>query len=146
MNNKNNKNNNRTMENIASFNYAIQNSKGQLVLFFFQFQMATKMLHWQTTSYSAHKTTDKLLGKLSDLSDSFLEKYFGVFGRPALRSNSSVIVENMTKGKYLKLLQEVDKYLRGPVDKMISNNSELKNIRDEILAEIDQAKYLFSLV
>ncbi|AGE59572.1 hypothetical protein ATCVOR07043_916L [Acanthocystis turfacea Chlorella virus OR0704.3] len=135
----------RTMENIASFNYSIQNSKGQLVLFFFQFQMATKMFHWQTTSYANHKTTDKLFEKLADLSDSFLEKYFSAFGRPALRTNSSVIVENMSKGKYLKLLAEVDKYLRGPVDKMISGNSELKNIRDEILAEIDQAKYMFTL-
>ncbi|AGE50319.1 hypothetical protein ATCVCanal1_812L [Acanthocystis turfacea Chlorella virus Canal-1] len=138
-------NNNKTMESIASFNYSIQNSKGQLVLFFFQFQMATKMFHWQTMSYANHKATDKLFQKLSDLSDSFLEKYFGLFGRPALRVNSSVIVENMSKGKYLKLLAEVDKYLRGPVDKMISNNSELKNIRDEILAEIDQARYLFTL-
>jgi len=137
--------NNKNLESIASFNYSIQNSKGQLVLFFFQFQMATKMFHWQTLSYANHKTTDKLFEKLGDLSDSFLEKYFGVFGRPALRINSSVIVENMSKGKYLKLLSEVDKYLRGPVDKMISGNSELKNIRDEILAEIDQAKYMFTL-
>jgi DNA-binding ferritin-like protein len=135
----------RNQESIAKFNYQIQNSRAQVVLIFFQFQMATKMFHWQTTSYANHKTTDKLFDKLADLTDSFLEKYFGVFGRPSLRMNSSVIVENMTKAKYLKLLTEVDKYLRGPVDKMISNNSELKNIRDEILAEMDQAKYLFTL-
>jgi len=138
-------NNERNQESIAKFNYQTQNSKGQLVLFFFQFQLATKMFHWQTLSYANHKTTDKLFDKLADLTDSFLEKFFSINGRPALRSNSAVIVENMTKAKYLKLLAEVDKYLRGPVDKMISKNSELQNIRDEILAEMDQAKYMFAL-
>ena len=32
--------NKKTMENIASFNYSIQNSRAQLVLFFFQFHTA----------------------------------------------------------------------------------------------------------
>lgn len=141
MNNKNYSN----IENIAAFLYEIQNSKAQLVLFLFQLQIATKMFHWQTMSFANHKTTDKLFGKLSDLFDSFLEKYFGIFGRPALRSNAAVFVENMTKAKYLKLLNAAERYFRGPVDKLIANNSELKNIRDEILAEFDQAKYLFTL-
>ena len=144
--NKNKNGNNKSnLENTASLLYKIQNSKGQLVLFMFQLQIATKMLHWQTASFSNHKTTDKLFSKLSDLFDSFLEKYFGVFGRPALRSNAAVFVENMTKTKFLKLLKDAETYFKGPVDKMIANNSELKNIRDEILAEFDQARYLFTL-
>lgn len=138
-------NGNKNTQSISNFTYEIQNAKGQLVLSFFQMQLATKMYHWQTTSYANHKTTDKFLDKLLDLTDSFLEKYFGQFGRPALRSESSVVVTNMNKQKYLKMLNDFDVFLRTNVEKQIKNFSELKNIRDEILAEIQQAKYLFTL-
>jgi DNA-binding ferritin-like protein len=118
---------------------------GKMVLFMFELQLGTKMFHWQTSSYANHKATDKLLGKLADLTDSFLEKYFGLFGRPVLRSGASVSVENMNKAKFLKLIGTADEYFRGPMEKLISKNSELMNIRDEMLAELDQTKYLLTL-
>lgn len=118
---------------------------GKMVLFMFELQLGTKMFHWQTTSYANHKATDKLLEKLADLVDSFLEKYFGLFGRPMLRSGANVPVENMNKAKFLKLVNTADEYFRGPMAKLISKNSELLNIRDEMLAELDQTKYLLTL-
>lgn len=118
---------------------------GRMVLFLFELQLGTKMYHWQTTSYANHKATDKLLGKLADLVDGFLEKYFGLFGRPVLRSGSNISVENMNKAKFLKLVNAADEYFRGPMGKLISKNSELMNIRDEMLAELDQTKYLLTL-
>jgi hypothetical protein len=131
-------NNNKSLNSNGS-------AAAKMVLFMFELQLGVKMYHWQTTSYANHKATDALLGKLADLTDGFLEKYFGVFSRPALRANSSVSVENMTKVKLLKLLNVADDYFRGPMEKLISKNSELMNIRDEILAEIDQTKYLLTL-
>ncbi|AGE56211.1 hypothetical protein PBCVNEJV1_179L [Paramecium bursaria Chlorella virus NE-JV-1] len=121
-------------------------SAGKMVLFFFELQLKIKMFHWQTTSYSNHKATDKLFDKLADLTDSFLEKYFGSVGkRPVLRSGSSVPIENMTKTKLVKLLDVSVNYLSGPLTKIISKNSDLLNIRDEMIAEINQTKYLLSL-
>ena len=131
-----NKNNSLNSNNSAT---------GKMVLFMFELQLGTKMFHWQTSSYANHKATDKLLGKLADLTDSFLEKYFGLFGRPVLRTESSISVENMNKTKFLKLISTADEYFRGPMEKLISKNSELMNIRDEMLAELDQTKYLLTL-
>jgi DNA-binding ferritin-like protein len=131
-------NNNKSLNSNGS-------AAAKMVLFFFELNCNTKLYHWQTTSYAEHKSTDQLLGKLADLTDSFLEKYFGLNGRPTIRTNSSVSVENMTKTKFLKLLNAADEYFRGPLEKLISKKSELMNIRDELLAEIDQTKYLLTL-
>ena len=121
-------------------------SKGaKIVLFFFELQMNLKMYHWTTDSYSNHKATNKLFENLSDLIDSFIEKYMGAFTRPVLKSGSSVPIQNMTKTKYVKLLKTAQEYLRGDLDKMISKNTELLNIRDEVLAELDQALYFATL-
>lgn len=121
-------------------------SKGaKIVLFFFELQMNVKMYHWTTESYSNHKATNKLLDNLSDLVDSFIEKFMGSFTRPVLKSGSNIPIQNMTKTKYVKLLKTAQEYLRGDLEKVISKNTELLNIRDEVLAELDQALYLATL-
>ena len=121
-------------------------SKGaKIILFFFELQMNLKMYHWTTDSYSNHKATNKLLDKLSDLIDSFIEKYMGAYSRPVMKSGSNVLIQNMTKTKYVKLLKTAQEYLRGDLEKVISKNSELLNIRDEMLGELDQALYFSTL-
>ena len=121
-------------------------SKGaKIILFFFELQMNLKMYHWTTDSYSNHKATNKLLDKLSDLIDSFIEKYMGAYSRPVMKSGSSISIQNMTKTKYVKLLQTAQEYLRGDLEKIISKNSELLNIRDEMLGELDQSLYFATL-
>jgi len=121
-------------------------SKGaKIVLFFFELQMNVKMYHWTTDSYSNHKTTNKLLEKLSDLIDSFIEKYMGAFSRPVMKIGSNVPIQNMSKSKYIKLLKQAQDYLRGDLEKVIAKNTELLNIRDEVLAELDQALYFATL-
>jgi len=121
-------------------------SKGAtIVLFFFELQLNLKMYHWTTSSYANHKTTNKLLDKLSDLVDSFIEKYMGAYTRPVMKSDSSVFIQNMTKTKYIKLLKQAQDYLRGDLEKVIAKNTELLNIRDEMLAELDQALYFSTL-
>lgn len=114
-------------------------------LFFFELQMNVKLYHWTTESYSNHKATNKLLDNLTDLVDSFIEKFMGAFTRPVLKSGSSIPIQNMTKTKYVKLLKQAQDYLRGDLEKVISKNSELLNIRDEILAALDEALYLATL-
>ena len=121
-------------------------SKGaKIIMFFFELQLNIKMYHWNTTQYSNHKATDKLLDNLSDLIDSFVEKYIGGHARPVMKYGSSIPIQNMSKTKYIKLLKQAQEYLRGDLEKIISKNSELLNIRDEVLAELDQALYFSTL-
>ena len=121
-------------------------SKGaKIIMFFFELQMNVKLYHWTTDSYSNHKATDKLLDNLSDLIDSFVEKYMGAFSRPVMKSGSSIPIQNMTNTKYVKLLKQAQDYLRGDLEKVIAKNSELMNIRDEMIAELDQGLYFATL-
>jgi len=121
-------------------------SKGaKIVLFFFELQLNIKMYHWTTESYANHKATDEVLEKLSDLIDSFVEKYMGAFSRPVMKAGSVVPIQNMTKTKYVKLLKQAQDYLRGDLEKIVSKNSELLNIRDELLGELDQGLYFATL-
>jgi DNA-binding ferritin-like protein len=121
-------------------------SKGaKIVLYFFELQLNIKLYHWTTNSYANHKTTNKLFEKLSDLIDSFVEKYMGAFSRPVMKIGSNVPIQNMTKTKYIKLLKQAQDYLRGDLEKVIAKNTELLNIRDEMLGEIDQALYFTTL-
>jgi len=134
------------MSQYMSSNNNNNASKGaKIVLFFFELQMNVKMYHWTTDSYSNHKTTNKLLEKLSDLIDSFIEKYMGAFSRPVMKIGSNVPIQNMSKSKYIKLLKQAQDYLRGDLEKVIAKNTELLNIRDEVLAELDQALYFATL-
>jgi hypothetical protein len=52
-----------------------------IIKFFLDLQVQLKLYHWQTTSYSRHIATDKLYEKITDLSDKFIEVYFGKYGR-----------------------------------------------------------------
>lgn len=117
----------------------------KIILFFFELQLNLKMYHWTTMSYANHKATNKLYEKLSDLIDSFVEKYMGAFSRPVLRSGTNIPIQNMNKAKYVRLLRSAQDYLRSDIQKIIEKNSELLNIRDEILSEIDQALYMATL-
>jgi len=121
-------------------------SKGaKIVVFFFELQLNLKMYHWTTDSYSNHKATNKLFENISDLIDSFIEKYMGAFSRPVLKSGTSIPIQNMSKSKYIKLLKQAQDYLRGDLEKVIAKNTELLNIRDEMLAELDQSLYFATL-
>ncbi|AGE58307.1 hypothetical protein PBCVNY2B_329L [Paramecium bursaria Chlorella virus NY2B] len=134
--------NNNTFD--INVNFKNVSSGAKMILFIFWFQTSIKIYHWYTESYANHKSTDKVLEKFTDLTDSFVEKYIGSYGRPVMKS-SSIPVTNMTKTKYLKTLKIAQDYFRGPLEKLISKNSELLNIRDELLGQIDQALYLATL-
>ena len=136
------------MNNTNNFNVNVNfknaSAGAQVILFIFWFQTSIKLYHWYTESYANHKTTDKVLGKLMDLTDSFVEKYIGAFGRPVMRS-ASIPATNMTKTKYMKTLKIAQEYFSGPATKIVKNNRGLLNIIDEILGEISQALYFVTL-
>ena len=112
-----------------------------------------KLYHWQTISYSRHKATDELYGNLSGLVDKFIETLHGriSYDTPNYRimlsdNNSTIFLKNIKDVKGVDLLKNIKNYLEGnELKKIIDNNTELQNIRDEMLGAINQTNYLFSL-
>jgi DNA-binding ferritin-like protein len=115
----------------------------QCVATFFIVQLLIKLYHWNTKSYARHKATDKLLEKLSDLIDKFIEVYIGTFN---VRPNAPTI---KLDHRYLtdEGITELLNAFKIKLNKLTTliTNTDLLNIRDEMLAEVNQTLYLFQL-
>ena len=115
--------------------------------FFFHLRDQIKLYHWQTRVYSRHIATDNVLEKLDKSIDEYVEVYIGKYGRPKITGkNASVVVHNLTEAGATRLVNAAIKYLQGPLTKTLRpNDTDLMNIRDEMVADLNQLLYLFTL-
>lgn len=117
---------------------------GDLVATFFNMRDQVKLYHWQTKSFAEHKSTDDLIGKLDTNIDTFVEVYMGRYGRPHMKR--TLPVKNLTVSGIRSFIGKADVWLTTKLPRMIKKtDSDLLNIRDEILADLNQIKYLFTL-
>jgi hypothetical protein len=115
--------------------------------FFFHLRDQIKLYHWQTRVYSRHIATDKILEKLDEAIDSYVEVYSGKYGRAKLTGkNATITVHNLTEAGAVRLVNAAIKYLQGPITKTLKpSDTDLMNIRDEMLSDLNQLLYLFTL-
>jgi hypothetical protein len=120
-----------------------QNNINELVKFFLTLQLNIKMYHWNTTSYSRHKATDEFGEKLLAIIDKFIEVFIGRYNvKPDI---SSIKIESLflsDEGSE-RLLLKSREYLEGMEN--LLKDTDLLNIRDELLGEINQTLYLYKL-
>ena len=117
------------------------------VQFFFAMRDQIKLYHWQTNVFARHKATDDVLKALDESIDKYVEVYMGKYGRPRGGAKTSVVhVKNMGEKeatafvkKCIRTLIEVIPKGLGPAD------TDLVNIRDEMLGGLNQLLYLFTL-
>ena len=116
--------------------------------FFLQLRDQIKLYHWQTRVYARHIATDKILENLEKAIDSYVEVYFGKYGRVKLSGkNAQVILHNLSDAGASRMINSAIKYLQGPLTKSLKSvqDSDLINIKDEIIADLNQLLYLFTL-
>lgn len=116
--------------------------------FFLHLRDQIKLYHWQTRVYSRHIATDKVLEKLEKSIDSYVEIYIGKYGRPKVSGkNATITLQNITEAGAVRLVNSAIKYLQGPLTKTLKPalDSDLMNIRDEIVGDLNQLLYLFTL-
>ena len=104
-----------------------------------------KIFHWQTTSYSQHKAFGKAYDDLSDLIDSFVEIYIGKHGKVKAKLTYNIELDNLDDN-YLDYINNYVEYLlslNGELD--ASKDTDLLNIRDEMVGVLNQLKYLLTL-
>jgi hypothetical protein len=117
------------------------------VNFFFTLREQVKLYHWQTHTYSRHKATDDLIDSLDKTIDEYVETYMGKYGRPKVGGSTNTIrLVNMTETGIIKFVKSAIKYLQGPfVKKLSPQDTDLINLRDEMLGELNKILYLFTL-
>jgi hypothetical protein len=117
------------------------------VNFFFNMREQIKIYHWQTHSFSQHKATDELIDALDKATDEYVEVYMGKYGRPKITSrNNTVRVQNMNEKSMIRFIKSCVDHLQGPlVKKLKPTDTDLFNLRDEILGDLHKVMYLFTL-
>lgn len=120
---------------------------GEIVNLMLTLRNQVKIYHWETMQYSRHKATDDLVDKLDDSIDKFVEVYIGKYGRPKLTPRTGTIrLRNYDDVQAPVLLNEAIAWMTNRLPTLLSkNDTDLLNIRDEILAELNQTLYLFTL-
>jgi len=115
--------------------------------FFLQLRNQIKLYHWQTRVYSRHIATDKTLENLDTAIDTYVEVYIGKYGRPKVSGkNASITLQNLSEAGATRLIIAAVKYLQGPLTKTLKPiDTDLMNVRDEIVADLNQLLYLFTL-
>ena len=121
----------------------------EITVKFMEMLMMIKIYHWKTHSYATHKATDELYSKFNEHMDKFIEVLLG-------KSNSRIELTNEKQISLIdlnnqeQLIQKVDKFKSYLVslntNKALSSmsNTDLLNIRDEILGDMNQFLYLLT--
>ena len=137
-----------TVEEVKTKIKAEVDGKGELIqTTLLQMQHQYKILHWQTTSFSQHKSFDDLVSSLSGHIDEFIETYMGKYGRVIAANTFNITLANYKDTDFMTLTDKYIGFLIGLNDTLDKvQDSDLLNIRDEILASLNQLKYLLTLV
>ena len=109
-------------------------------------QNQLRLFHWQTFSYAQHVALGKAYEALDDLIDGFVEEYFGKYDRTVDENGYTVSLENLDKSNILSFVDENITFLTDELPKELEkNDTNLLNIRDDMLGELQRLKYLLSL-
>jgi DNA-binding ferritin-like protein len=126
-----------------------QSFEQEIVVKFITILNTVKLYHWKTRSYATHKATDQLYDDLNENIDKFIEVLLGKSGdRVNLTRVKSIQLKDYTSIEELKReINEFKEYLVGlntnSTMKLMSN-TDLYNIRDEILGNLNQFLYLLT--
>jgi hypothetical protein len=120
--------------------------KEQIVVALLQFQLQFKILHWQTFSEARHIAYGNIYNSLGENIDEFVEVMMGKYGRFELPDEGSDMkIFNLKK-------VEINSFLSAAIEFLISltkqldqeRDTDLLNIRDEMLGDVNKLKYLLT--
>ncbi len=119
-------------------------SGGDIVTHMLTIRNQVKLYHWQTGSFARHKATDDLTASLDEKIDQFVEVYMGKYGRPKV--SGTIKLHNFSDTAAKSFVAKETKYLTVELPKKVkSADTDLLNIRDEILGDVNKVLYLFTL-
>jgi hypothetical protein len=120
--------------------------KEELTLKLIQIQTQFKFLHWQTFGDAKHKSYGEIYDSLGDNIDKFVETMMGKQGRVEFEPEFSIMFQDIKNLSVQNFLDGITEFLVGMTDKLDKRyDTDLLNIRDEMLGDINQLKYRLTL-
>lgn len=119
---------------------------GTNVNFLLSLQMQMKINHWQTKGFARHNAFGGFYDSLSDLIDTFVESAMGKYGRFVLDEESKTLQLNNLSDLDMKgLVNTVRESFIQMSEQLDPTDTDLLNIRDEMLGELNKLSYLLTL-
>jgi DNA-binding ferritin-like protein len=124
---------------------------GHIFKMILQNMSQTKLLHWQCALYGQHKALDKLFNNIIKIGDTLAESIMGKYGKPVLSDGHLNLklmnFNNPAEGDLSEFMNHLYKCYAVDCKALLDGDKdvELINIVDEMIAAVDQTKYLISL-
>jgi len=110
-------------------------------------QKQYQIFHWQTVSFSQHKSFGKIYESLDENIDTFIETYMGKYGRVISASKFNLEMSNYSDLNFVTATDSYIEFLINLTNMLdAARDTDLLNTRDEILGSLNRLKYLLTLV
>lgn len=111
-----------------------------------QLQLQFKFMHWQTFGDAKHRTYGAIYDGLGESIDEFTETMMGKYGRPEFEPEFALMFQDLSAMSVQNFVDGVTEFLVSLTDALDPKyDTDLLNIRDEMLGLINQSKYLLTL-
>jgi Family of unknown function (DUF5856) len=109
------------------------------------FSNALKFFHWQTKIYAKHKALGKLFDNITELVDEFTETAMGKYGRIDVAGLSYDFV-NISDANVITAIDDMIEKAINLTDVVDARkDTDLLNLRDELMGKCNRTKYLLTL-
>ena len=106
-----------------------------------------KLYHWSTHSHAHHIASDQLTQELLKTIDHLVEVYIGRYERPRFPNGMTLHVPQDDDAAAVEQLKEYGRWLKTDFLHFVKpHDTDLLNIRDELLAALHQTLYRYTLI
>ena len=110
-----------------------------------EFRGQIKLYHWKTSSFARHKGTDKFLEKFDNKLDEFVEVLSGNRGEK-VHDSFTIKFKTLTDKTAEKYVMDFREWVSDKLPSLLGEEeTDLMNLKDEILANLNRLLYLFTL-
>jgi hypothetical protein len=116
-----------------------------IVKSFLSFKIQIKLYHWKTTSYARHKATDEFLISFDEKVDKFVEAMIG--GRDIKPTDKfRMDLVSLTEKSVVDYINSFKQFMVFELPALLfEHETDLFNLKDEILSDLNTMLYLFKL-
>jgi hypothetical protein len=109
------------------------------------FSNQVKLYHWKTKSYARHKATCKFLELFNENVDRIVETFMGARDT-RVNDKFTLKFKSLDEKNVVEYVKNFRDFLQKEFNKHVEkSDTDLLNIRDEILADVNRMLYLFTL-
>jgi DNA-binding ferritin-like protein len=111
-----------------------------------ELQNQLRIYHWQTESFATHKALGDAYENLDEHIDTFVEEFMGKYGKIRSDKGFNINLKNIDQSDINNVINTAIEFLSKQLPSILqTDDTNLFNIRDEMLGTLEKLKYLLTL-